>query len=337
MNTTKISVIIVNYATKGLIQKCIDNLLKVYDDIEVFFIDNDSPDGSADLVKELYSNNPRVTLIQCPNNGQPYAYNKALDIAKGKYVLYLGTDAFPTKESLIEMTKYLDENPKVGAVSPHLYLRDGTSDVDAHRGFPTPWTAITHMLGLAKLFPNSKLFNGYFMSYLGLETRHKIDACITHCIMVKKDVQEKVGRWDEEYFIFGEDIDFCYKLAQLGYEIHYLGDVKVLHYKGATVGRDTAKDIDNIINTDFGSATFRGEKFTSTPQKENTPGKKQKMSNTARWMKIKITKEKTRAMRLFYTKHYDKKYPKILNRLVLLGISGAEFIKVGKVIIKSYF
>ncbi|MBU1132839.1 glycosyltransferase, partial [Patescibacteria group bacterium] len=120
----KISVIIVNYCTKGLIQKCVDNLLENYSDIEVLFIDNDSPDGSADEVERLYSKNPRVTLIECPNNGQPYAYNKALDIAKGKYILYLGTDAFPTKESLIEMTKYLDENPKVGGVSPHLYLRD---------------------------------------------------------------------------------------------------------------------------------------------------------------------------------------------------------------------
>ncbi|MFH1648833.1 MAG: glycosyltransferase [Patescibacteria group bacterium] len=333
----KISVIIVNYCTKGLIQKCIDNLLESYSDIEVLFIDNDSPDGSADEVKRLYSKNPRVTLIECPNNGQPYAYNKALDIAKGKYILYLGTDAFPTKESLIEMTKYLDENLKVGGVSPHLYQRDGSSDIDAHRGFPTPWNAITHMVGLAKLFPNSKLFNGYYMSYLGLDSRHKIGACITHCMMVKRSVQDAVGRWDEDYFIFGEDIDFCYKIAELGYEVHYLGDVRVLHYKGATVGRDTAKDIENIINTDFGSATFRGKKIISAPRKDEPEGKKKKMSNTARWMKIKITKEKTRAMRLFYKKHYDQKYPKILNRLVLVGISFAEFMKVAKVLIKSYF
>ena len=337
----KISVIIVNYATKGLIQECVDNLLKVYDNIEVLFVDNNSPDGSADLVKELYTGNPHVTLIECPNNGQPYAYNKALDVATGDYYLYLGTDAFPTKESLIEMMKYLDENPKVGVVSPHLYLRDGSPDVDAHRGFPTPWNSITHMLGLSKRFPNSKFFNGYFMSYLGLEGRHKIDTCITHCMMVKKLVQEKVGRWDEDYFIFGEDIDFCYKVAQAGYEVHYLGDIRVLHYKGATVGRDTASDIKNIINTDFGSATFRGEKIVSKPAEAKNDTKKAsakpKMSNTARWMKLKIAKERTRAMRLFYKKHYYQKYPMILNLFVLLGIQIAEFAKVGKVIIKSYF
>lgn len=336
---SKISVIIVNYTTKGLIKKCVDNLLESYDDIQILFVDNDSPDGSAQLVKDTYSNNPRVTLIQCPNNGQPYAYNKALKIAKGDYILYLGTDAFPTKDALVEMTKYLDENPKVGAVSPHLFLRNGKPDTDAHRGFPTPWNSITRLLGLAKLFPNSKLFNGYYMSYLGLESRHKIGACITHCVMVKKSVQKKVGRWDEEYFIFGEDIDFCYKVAELGYELHYLGDVKVLHYKGATVGRDTAKDIENIINTDFGSASFGGQKIISKEnlQEKNTSGKKKGMSKTAMWMKIKITKEKTRAMRLFYKKHYDAKYPLILNKLVLLGINLAELAKVAKVILKSYF
>lgn len=333
----KISVIIVNYATKGLIKECLDNLLKSYEDIQILFVDNDSPDGSSQYVKDNYHNNPRVHLIECPNNGQPYAYNKALELAKGDYILYLGTDAFPTKESLLEMTNYLDSNPKVGVVSPHLYLRDGSSDLDAHRGFPTPWNSITHMLGLSKIFPKSKLFNGYFMPYLGLESRHKIEACITHCMMVKKLVQEKVGRWDEEYFIFGEDIDFCYKVSQLGYELHYLGDVRVLHYKGATVGRDTANDIKNIMNTDFGSATFRGQKVISKKTKENNNTKKPKLSNTARWMKINVAKERTRAMRLFYKKHYYKKYPLALNLIVLLGITLTEFIKVGKVIIKSYF
>jgi len=154
--------------------------------------------------------------------------------------------------------------------------------------------------------------------------------------MVKKSVQDKVGFWDEDYFIFGEDIDFCYKVQKAGFKLRYLGDVRVLHYKGASVGRDTAKDIDNIINTDYGSASFGGETVSSKVE-PSEDGKKKKITNTARWMKIKITKERTRAMRLFYKKHYDKKYPKILNLLVLFGISVAEFIKVGVALLKSYF
>jgi len=334
----KISVIIVNYATKGLIKKCIDNLLEAWDNIEIYLMDNDSPDGSSEEAHKLYDKNKKVTIIDCPNNGQPYAYNKALEKLSGDYVLYLGTDAFPTKEALNEIIDFLSANEIVGVVTPHLYLRDGSTDIDCHRGFPNPWNAITHFSGLSKLFKKSPLFNGLHKSYMDFESRHPIDMGITHCMMVKRSISDEIGMWDEDYFIFGEDIDFYYKVQQAGHLTYFLGDVRVLHYKGASVGRGTAKDIDNIINTDFGRATFRGQEVISKPKKEKkgSTGKKKRPSRTAMWMKIKITRERTRAMRLFYAKHYNDKYPRALNFMVLLGISVAEFFKVRKAIIKSY-
>lgn len=336
----KLSILIVNYATKGLIEKCINNLLDIYLDSEIILIDNDSPDGSGDFAENLYKDHPRVTILRSENLGQPHAYNLGLGVAKGEYIMYLGTDAFPHKGTIEAMIDYLEKNEGVGVVTPKLYTRDGSLDLDAHRGFPTPWTAMTHLLGLGKLFPKSRLFNRYFALYEDLNTRHEIDACITHCMMTRRKVHDQLGPWDEDYFIFGEDIDFFYKVKQLGYKIFYLGDVKTLHYKGATVGRDTSSDIDNVMNTDFGYATFRGEKKVSAPQdiskdKDTTP--KKKMTNTVRWFRIKVTKERTRAMRLFYKKHYYNKYPKIVTMFVLFAIEVSEFIKVGKVLIKSYF
>jgi GT2 family glycosyltransferase len=332
----KISVIIVNYATKGLIKKCVDNLLKVWDDIEVFFIDNDSPDGSSEEAHKHFDNNSKVTIIDMPNKGQPPAYNAALAKLSGDYVMYLGTDAFPKKEALVAMTEFLAANEIVGVVTPHLYLRDGSMDIDCHRGFPTPWNAITHFSGLAKIFPKSPMFSGLHKSYMDFDSRHPIDMGITHCVMVKRSVSDEIGKWDEDYFIFGEDIDFYYKVQKAGYLTYFLGDVRVLHYKGASVGRDTAKDIDNVLNTDFGSVSFGGKTIKSN-KAPNKNANRKRPSRAALWMKIKITQEKTRAMRLFYAKHYNKKYPKLLNSLVLLGITVAEFFKVAKVILKSFF
>lgn len=339
----KLSIVIVNYATKGLIEKCINNLLEVYSDSEVILVDNDSPDGSGDYAEELYKNHPRVKVIRSENLGQPHASNLALQQAKGKYIMYNGTDAFPHKGTIEGMLEFLDKNEIVGVVTPQLYTRDGSLDLDAHRGFPTPWTAITYISGLWKLFPKSRIFGQYHALYEDLNTRHEIDACITHCMITRKSIHDELGPWDEDYFIFGEDIDFFYKVKQKGYKIYYLGDLRALHYKGASVGRDTSKDIESTMNKDFGYATFRGEKMTSEPKKdaktqaEGTSTPKKKLSNTARWMRLKVTKEKTRAMRLFYKKHYDKKYPKILNMLVLFAVDVSEFVKVSKTLIKSYF
>jgi len=317
----KISAISSNYATKGLLEKFVNNLLGAYENIEIILVDNDSPDGSADFVQEKFGNNPKVILIRAKNNGLAAGYNLGLQKATGDYYVFLGTDAFPTKDALEKMLEFMDEHADVGILTPKLYLRDGSVDIDAHRGFPTPWTALTHFTYLDKVFPRSKLFNGYSMGYLDFNTTQEIDACISHFMLVRPEVLHKVGKWDETFFLYGEDIDFCYRVKQVGYKIIYLGEVKVLHYKGAGVNRNTAQDIDNAMNTDFEKVSFKDQVIES----KNVP-------STSKWMRNKITKERTNAMRIFYKKHFMKKYPFLLTKLVLLGIWVNEKMNLAKIL-----
>ena len=312
----KISAIIVNYATKSLIKLCIDNLLKSPDILEVVFVDNDSPDGSYDEAVNLYAGEPRVKIIKNKNNGLANGHNIGIRNSSGEYELYIGTDAFPSEEALDKIVKYLDENPKVGVVSPRLYLRDGKTDIDAHRYLPTPWVSLSKLLGLGALFPNSRFFNGYFGDQSKLRSIDEIDCGISHFLVARRSAQKKIGLWDESYFLFGEDIDFCYRIKQAGFKVMYLGTIDVLHYKGASVGRNTAKDIENAMNKNFEYVSFKGE-----VQKKNT----------SKWIKAKIARESTRAMRHFYIKHLARNYPLVINKLVLFGIWVNEKMRDAKI------
>jgi GT2 family glycosyltransferase len=325
MNQSKISFIIVNYATKGLLEKNITNILENWQNSEVILVDNDSPDGSADFVEDMFGKEKRVTLLRTQNNGLSAGFNLGLKEATGEYHIYLGTDAFPTKEALETMITYIKEHPDVGIVSPQLYTRKGIVDMDAHRGFPTPYTALSHYLRLDKLFPKSEIFNKYNLGYKDINTIHEIDACISHFMLVNPTVYTKIGTWDEDYFLYGEDIDFCYRVKQAGFKVIYMGNTRVLHYKGAGIGRDTSKDIENAMNGNFEYASIK-----------NTRVEKGKGKDIKIWMRLNIAKESTKAMRLFYKKHFSSKYNVILTSIVLLGIWLVEKAKLAKILLNYY-
>lgn len=321
----KISFITVNYATKSLLEKNINNILENWNNAEIIMIDNDSPDGSADFIEEKFGKEKKVTLIRSKNNGLSAGFNLGIEKATGDYHIYLGTDAFPTKDAIEKMIDYMESNKDTGILTPHLYTRDGNTDMDAHRGFPTPWVALSHYMKLDKIFPKSKLFNGYNLGYNDINTIHEIDACISHFMVVNPTVYNKIGKWDEEYFLYGEDIDFCYRVKQAGFKIIYMGNTKVLHYKGAGISRDTSKDIENAMNGNFEYATIKDKRVEKSQKKD-----------IKIWMRLNIAKESTKAMRLFYKKHYSKIYNPILTGIVLTGIWGVEQLKLFKILINYY-
>ena len=325
----KISFIIVNYSTKDLLIVCINNLLKVSIDHEIIVVDNDSIDNSYREASKRFKNHKNIILIKNINNGIAAGYNLAKKQAKSKVHIYLGTDAFPTNDAINKIYDYLIENSDVGIVSPHLYTRDGKSDLDAHRGFPTPWVSFTHFSGLEKLFKKSKIFGGYNLLYKDLNTTHEIDAGISHFFAVNTKVYEKVKDWDESFFMFGEDIDFCYRVKQAGFKVMYLGKIKVLHYKGASIGRNTSLDIKNAINLDFDNNKDVNDTNTN---KEESKNKKPKKINKK--VKIKLAKASTFAMRNFYNKHYKKKYNFIINLIVIFSIYIMESIRIIKIKLK---
>lgn len=280
----KLSVIIVNYNTENFLRECIDNLVGKYPNMEVIVVDNDSRDGSAEMVEKEFN---WVKLIKSENKGLAHGSNLGLRAATGDYILYLGTDAYPQRNTLVGMVEYMENNPDVGAATCKLVLRDGSLDMDAHRGFPTPWAALTHFAKLNRIFPNSVLFNQYFLGAENLDIPHEIDLCIAHFMLLRKSVMQEIGNWDEDFFVYGEDVDYCYRIKQAGWKIMYLPQWQATHYKGVGVGvRRETRDI--------------------TKASEET--------------KKNMQKQTTHAMKLFYAKHYKDKYPFFITGFVLFGI-----------------
>jgi len=271
----KVSIIICAHNEKKFIKECMDNLKGLYSEFEVIVRDNGSTDGFSEFLKDKY---PWVKVITGDNYGLSKGYNSAVKIASGDYLLFLGMDARPSKGSTEYLVNYMEENQDVGLSTLKLVLEDGSMDIDCHRAFPTPLNAIMKFSGLGKMFPNSKFFNGFFLPGEDLTKPHEIDQCISHFMFVRKEAFDNVNGFDEDYFLWGEDIDFCYRLKVLKkWKIMYLPEYTCLHYKGGAIG---------IRNT--------------TRHLEKKPLKH----------RLKMQKMSTQAMSMFMKKHYMDKYPK---------------------------
>ncbi len=291
----KVSVIIVNFNTKAILLDCVKNLQKsYYKNLEIIVVDNGSADGSYEALKEKF---PEVKAIKSENIGLAAGSNLGYKNSTGDYLLYLGSDAFPEENAITGLIDYFEANNDIGVATCKLVLRDNTIDMDAHRGFPTPWAAMTHFSKLNRIFPKSRVFNQYFLGWKNMDVPHEIDLCISHFMMIPRKVLEKVGLWDENFFVFGEDVDMCYRIKLAGYKIMYLPEWKTIHYKGVSVGI----------------------------RKES-----QDLSNSTKETRLKMSKERTTAMKLFYKKHYSKKYPSFITGFVLFGINFLEKIRLAQ-------
>lgn len=291
-----LSIIILSYNTKDLLKRLLLSILNSKKDgfkIETIIVDNASKDGSVPMVK---NNFPDFKLIINKRNlGFSKGNNKGIKIAKGKYLLFLNSDTLLSKDTLVKMIKFMDENEQYAAATCRIELSDGNLDPACHRGFPTPWAAFTYFSGLEKLFPKSKIFSQYHQGWKNLNKLHQVDVISGAFFMIRKKVLDKVGLFDEKFFIYGEDIDLCYRIKQLGYKICFYPGTKIIHYKKQS-GR--ARDKGKII--------------------------------TQKDLKIK---EKTRkyfydTMKLFYDKHYRDKYPFLVRYIVLWGIWLMSKLKV---------
>lgn len=282
----KLAIIIVNYNTKDILRDCLMHLGQLgLSDTQIVVVDNGSKDSSAAMVEAEFRD---VALVKAQNNGIAAGFNLGMACVTGcDYYLFMGTDAFPKPGCLEGAIDFMEARRDIGVATVRLVLRNGLLDKDAHRGFPTPWVALTHFSGLDRLFPKSSLVNGYFLGGRDMEQPHEIDLCISHFMLVKKEVFDRVGGWDEDFFVYGEDVDFCWRVKQAGIKIFYLPQFECLHYKGVSVG--TRKESADVTTAD-----------------ETT--------------KSRMKSESVRAMRLFYQKHMSKKYPWIVNKGVLFGV-----------------
>lgn len=260
---TDVSIVIVNYNVKDLVDNCIASIYKANTgnhSLEIFLVDNNSIDGSADHIRAKY---PDVIVMENDENvGFSKANNSALRKATGKYILILNPDTVLEEGTYSKMIRFCEEN-NAGAVTSKLILANGQLDSACKRSFPTPSVAIPRMFGLSKLFPKSKAFGRYNLTYLDEDKTHEVDAICGAFMFIPKAVLDKAGLFDEDYFMYGEDLDLCFQIHKQGYKIYYYPEVTTIHLKGAS----TKKTNLSYVNNFYGAMDiFVRKNFTGVPK-----------------------------------------------------------------------
>lgn len=239
-----LAVIIVNYNTSGLLRDCLNSVFASTGnlDLAVCVVDNASPDDSVAMVRAEF---PRVHLIaNAENVGYPAANNQGLrdfgfaaqDAPAARlprYALLLNPDTVLPATALAEMCAFMDARPRAGVSGPKLVRLDGSLDKACRRSFPTPETSLWHLLGLDRLFPRSRRFARYNLSFLDPDAVTRVDAVVGAFMLVRREAIEQAGLLDETFFMYGEDLDWAKRITDCGWEVWYNPQVTVLHIKEA--------------------------------------------------------------------------------------------------------
>ena len=234
-----LSIVIVNYNVKEFLQNLIESIQKASKNIstEIIVVDNDSDDGSIEIVQQKY---PFVNLIKNKQNlGFGKANNIGLKISRGKYILMINPDTIVKEDTFVKMIEFFEANKEVGLAGCKVLNPDGTLQLACRRGFPGVWTSFTKVTGLSSLFPKSKLFAKYNLTYLDENKSYEVDAISGAFMFMRKEVYESVGGFDPEFFMYGEDIDLCYRVQKAGYKVYYVHSTEIIHYKGESTKRSS--------------------------------------------------------------------------------------------------
>ena len=235
----ELSIIIVNYNVKEFLQNLVHSLQKAVSIInhEIIVVDNASDDGSVEFIREKF---PQITLIVNQTNlGFSKANNAALKIAKGKFILLINPDTIVSEDTITKMIEFLNEHPDAGLAGCKILNPDGSLQLACRRSFPGPWTSFCKVTGLSTLFPKSKLFAKYNLTYLDENSTYEVDAISGSFMMMKREAYEKVGGFDEQFFMYGEDLDLCYRIQKNGYKVYYYPGTQIIHYKGESTKRSS--------------------------------------------------------------------------------------------------
>lgn len=229
-----LSIVIVNYNTRELLMQSLESVALACSSLtaEIFVVDNGSSDGSVDAVKSRY---PKVhVLSNLENRGFACANNLAIRKSKGRYILLLNSDTLVHSDTFNVIVDFMDSHKTVGASGCKVIKPDGKLDLACKRSFPTPSNSLYHLLKLDRLFPESRRFGTYNLTYLDEDEVQPVDCLVGAFMMVRKEVISEVGMLDEEFFMYGEDIDWCYRIKQAGWGVWYVPTASIIHYKGAS-------------------------------------------------------------------------------------------------------
>ncbi|MFH1568413.1 MAG: glycosyltransferase family 2 protein [Gemmatimonadota bacterium] len=227
-----VTVVIPSYNTRDLMEQALRTVQEAGAGlaVEVFVVDNASRDGSPEMVRARF---PETRLICNDRNlGFAAANNQAFRQARGRYVLLLNSDTIVRPDTLRTLVGFLDQHPEAGAAGCKILNPDGSLQLESRRGFPTPAAALYKLSGLSRLFPGSRRFGQYNLTYLDPEEVAEVDALSGSCMMVRREVLQQVGQLDEAYFMYGEDLDWCYRMRQAGWRIYYVPHTEIIHFRG---------------------------------------------------------------------------------------------------------
>ncbi len=281
----KLTISIVNFNSGNYLQNCLKSLAKLNDELEfdVVVVDNASTDGSIEEAKKQY---PVFEFVYNDQNvGFGKAHNQVLRKAKTPYILILNPDCEVPKGTIIYMFDFMESHKDVGLSTCRVEKADGTADMAAHRSFPNPWNSFLYLF--------LKKDRGYHMKEVDMTKAHEIDSAVGAFMFTRKSVLEEVGYFDEDFFLYAEDIDLCYRIKEAGHKIYFLPDVKITHIKGVSSGiKSHSKD-----------------QSVATLETKNLA-----LNHFYKTMKI------------FYKKHYSKKYPFFVNWMAYAAIDLKHFM-----------
>ena len=235
----KLSVVIVNYNVKYFLEQCLHSVLKSIHDLnaEIFVVDNNSVDGSIRMLREKF---PNVSLIENKDNrGFSRANNQAIRKAKGEYILLLNPDTIVEDDTLVKCVRFMDEHPDAGGLGVKMIDGKGKFLPESKRGLPSPSVAFFKIFGFSAMFPRSKIFNKYHLGYLDKDKTHSVDVLSGAFMMLRKKVIDDIGMLDENFFMYGEDIDLSYRITRAGFRNYYFPETRIIHYKGESTKKSS--------------------------------------------------------------------------------------------------
>jgi GT2 family glycosyltransferase len=237
-----LGIVVVNYNVRDLLRECLASVYESRGNLsfEVCVVDNASHDGSAEMVAAEF---PQARLIRAENRGYAAGNNLGLrsfgfgegqtgDADQPGFVLFLNPDTVLAPSVLADMIDFMSDHPQAGVAGCRVVREDGSLDRACRRSFPTPEVAAYRFSGLGRLFPNSERFGRYNLTYLPPDLTHEVDSVVGAFMLMRGETVRQVGLLDERFFMYAEDLDFCYRAKQQGWEVWYNADVMILHYKG---------------------------------------------------------------------------------------------------------
>ena len=241
----KLSVIIVNYNVKYYLDQCIRSVLRAFEEMntpaEIIVVDNHSADGSVDYLEQRYPQKlfPMVRFVRSAHNlGFARANNIAIRQSRGEYVLLLNPDTIVGEDALKASVEFMDVHEDAGAVGVRMLGAQGRRALESRRGLPTPMVSFFKMLGFCNRWPHHRLFGKYYMGYLPWDEPSQIEVVSGAYCMLRRKALDEVGLLDEDFFMYGEDIDLSYRVLKGGYHNYYL-PVDILHYKGESTQKSS--------------------------------------------------------------------------------------------------